>query len=94
MRQVVIYEGTESGFQHKPFSFFWVPVFLWALGHDLSECTRLDLTVILISNGNSICSYYMDFMWLILPEGMSLSIFATGEHLFDVAALSRMTEKN
>ena len=45
----------------------------------LCECTRLDLTVILISKGNtSTCSYYMNFILLILPRRYINSLIARG----------------
>ena len=59
---------------HLPFVSARFPVD-FKVGHDLCECTRLDLTVVLISNGN-ISSYY--------PEGISLPFLLQAGRVFDV----------
>ena len=77
--------GEDFSMSHLPFLSARFPVG-FGVWHDLSECTRLDLTVVLISNDNiSICSYY--------PEGISLPFLLQAGHVFDVVALSRIRHK-
>ena len=42
--------------------------------HDILECNRLDLTAVLSNKRNvSICSYYLNVRWLVLPKRYIIS---------------------